>query len=679
MPSVDETWREFRRYTGDGLPGEPINAARPIGDPQSGPHHPTKREIRDTLRPLEQALPAVTAIRDEVTVLKSDVVGLITDAVSQGNVPIYSSAAAVHALEIPEGISLFRTTGCLSPGDGGGAYYAEVETEPDHPGKTYDLNGRWFEITNDPVALGAWTPTTILTVRIPSEFPDLQTAVAKTSHVSTGGGRIVLLIESGHALTGGLATLGVDHSHYWVESEDAVVFLSDSFNGVSDVGMISDNKTDHLFLGYYGQMPVLNCLIDMGHRGDSGYWGVWMSHGMVMPGCGVRNAGYHGLGWRGGSCTAHRSIFSGARQCGFRVAFCANVNAQQANADDCCQAVDDSGPNTGACDVSRGGRLHFRLGSAQRSGASGFNVRRASYINFEEANFSGAAAYGGIISNGAQFSGYGVTINNTRGIGGDGYGLWIRCGFGEISGATITGSAARYEGGTRVADIRLGDYPGSSGSSVNASRVTTTSGLNRTRDISGCELFNVPNPYGTMFNADVPSALNIGIYSETGELRGTAWDENSILCQSINASSSGINFQRYRSPAGLIGSIVSTGSGVAFNTTSDGRLKIERRPIAEEFDLDAIFGALEAVGYDWLSAVTQQPTGQRGYGLIAQAVNNHLPHLVTVGTGSPGEPGFVPWALDLAGFMPFVIARLQQLSSRQTALAARVTALEAGA
>lgn len=101
--------------------------------------------------------------------------------------------------------------------------------------------------------------------------------------------------------------------------------------------------------------------------------------------------------------------------------------------------------------------------------------------------------------------------------------------------------------------------------------------------------------------------------------------------------------------------------------------------LADEFDLDALFGALEAFAFDWLSALTGEPTGERGYGFIAQAVQAHLPHLVSQGSGAPGAPGYVPWRLDMTGFAPFVIARVNQLASRQTALAARVAALENGA
>lgn len=46
---VNRVLREFRRYTGDGLPNEPTGAALPVGDPSSGVHNPKKSELREAL------------------------------------------------------------------------------------------------------------------------------------------------------------------------------------------------------------------------------------------------------------------------------------------------------------------------------------------------------------------------------------------------------------------------------------------------------------------------------------------------------------------------------------------------------------------------------------------------------------------------------------------------------
>ena len=50
---VDKLIRDHVRYTGDGLPNEPANAPLPIGDPSSGVHNPTKRDIREAIGDVE--------------------------------------------------------------------------------------------------------------------------------------------------------------------------------------------------------------------------------------------------------------------------------------------------------------------------------------------------------------------------------------------------------------------------------------------------------------------------------------------------------------------------------------------------------------------------------------------------------------------------------------------------
>lgn len=50
MPkSVNEVFRDFTRWTGDGLPNEPTGHPLPIGDPRSGLWNPPKHDIRDAL------------------------------------------------------------------------------------------------------------------------------------------------------------------------------------------------------------------------------------------------------------------------------------------------------------------------------------------------------------------------------------------------------------------------------------------------------------------------------------------------------------------------------------------------------------------------------------------------------------------------------------------------------
>lgn len=46
---VDRVFREHKRFTGDGLPNEPVGAPLPVGDPQSGVWNPRKRDLRNAL------------------------------------------------------------------------------------------------------------------------------------------------------------------------------------------------------------------------------------------------------------------------------------------------------------------------------------------------------------------------------------------------------------------------------------------------------------------------------------------------------------------------------------------------------------------------------------------------------------------------------------------------------
>lgn len=50
MPTTaDRLLRDFVRYTGDGLPGEPASRPLPTGDPASGAHSPSKKDLRDAI------------------------------------------------------------------------------------------------------------------------------------------------------------------------------------------------------------------------------------------------------------------------------------------------------------------------------------------------------------------------------------------------------------------------------------------------------------------------------------------------------------------------------------------------------------------------------------------------------------------------------------------------------
>ena len=57
---VDRNMRDFNRYTGDGLPNEPVGHPLPIGDPESGPFIPKKEQLREWAADIEISAAAGT-------------------------------------------------------------------------------------------------------------------------------------------------------------------------------------------------------------------------------------------------------------------------------------------------------------------------------------------------------------------------------------------------------------------------------------------------------------------------------------------------------------------------------------------------------------------------------------------------------------------------------------------
>ena len=90
MPTLTDIQRVFRdsvRFTGDGLPNEPVSAPLPTGSPRSGVHHPSKAEIRDVLIQVLQSLGNPDALDDLLA-------GLDGKADNARTTPSYASRAA---------------------------------------------------------------------------------------------------------------------------------------------------------------------------------------------------------------------------------------------------------------------------------------------------------------------------------------------------------------------------------------------------------------------------------------------------------------------------------------------------------------------------------------------------------------------------------------------------------
>lgn len=69
-----------------------------------------------------------------------------TDITARGDVPIYATVTGMSTLSIPANINALRVTGYSAAGDGGGALYKKVGSEPSHAGKFKTEGGDWWEI-----------------------------------------------------------------------------------------------------------------------------------------------------------------------------------------------------------------------------------------------------------------------------------------------------------------------------------------------------------------------------------------------------------------------------------------------------------------------------------------------------------------------------------------------------
>lgn len=131
MPTkADRLFRDFVRYTGDGLPGEPANAPLPVGDPGSGGYNPTKKDMRDVFR---EAFAAFSAAQASASGLQN-VMLMSTRADAVADVPVTSP-------------DLYRVAGYASVGDGGAALYRRVSSQPSHAGRFQNGNGHWYELS----------------------------------------------------------------------------------------------------------------------------------------------------------------------------------------------------------------------------------------------------------------------------------------------------------------------------------------------------------------------------------------------------------------------------------------------------------------------------------------------------------------------------------------------------
>lgn len=147
------------------------------------------------------------------------------------------------------------------------------------------------------------------------------------------------------------------------------------------------------------------------------------------------------------------------------------------------------------------------------------------------------------------------------------------------------------------------------------------------------------------------SSCQVGTYSGSGASNGVFIGSTPAINSSTTSTGS-VTHHGFVNGNGGVGSIVTSGTATAYNTSSDGRRKKNLR----DFDGGGFIDALEVWLFDWIA-------GGTGYGVIAQDALKVFPDAIT-----EGEDGFLQ--ADYSKFVPLLLAEVK-------ALRARVAALEA--
>jgi hypothetical protein len=153
---------------------------------------------------------------------------------------------------------------------------------------------------------------------------------------------------------------------------------------------------------------------------------------------------------------------------------------------------------------------------------------------------------------------------------------------------------------------------------------------------------------------DIPNGTSI-----YGTAIGPATNSRAIIYQA-SSSTGAQTLQAYYNPNGAVGSISTSGSATAYNTSSDVRLK---ENIAPAENAGTIIDGIDIVQHDW------KVGGHVRFGVIAQHINATYPEAVTAGDDGDEDSEIVEtWGVDYSKFVPMLIKEIQSLRQRVAVL-----------
>ena len=112
----------------------------------------------------------------------------------------------------------------------------------------------------------------------------------------------------------------------------------------------------------------------------------------------------------------------------------------------------------------------------------------------------------------------------------------------------------------------------------------------------------------------------------------------------------------------ITGSIATTSSGTAYNTSSDQRIKTNIVPLSVTNTNGNIIDQLAPKSYNFIRAY--DPNQSKGVGFVAQQLYQVIPLAVTPGDNieknySSSNPNYKTWGVDLSKIVPHIVADLQ--------------------
>ncbi|WP_342343904.1 hypothetical protein [Brucella intermedia] len=85
----------------------------------------------------------------ETLVIRAEAAAEAAEAAAGNNWSSFDTVSSVQSANIPTPVNYLRTAGYYSAGDGGGALYKRVVSEPTHAGKIQSADGAWWELSTE--------------------------------------------------------------------------------------------------------------------------------------------------------------------------------------------------------------------------------------------------------------------------------------------------------------------------------------------------------------------------------------------------------------------------------------------------------------------------------------------------------------------------------------------------